>query len=273
MSPLGLINAKLKLTVSPDGNKLDGDGIQTGWFSTEHNRWMPVTFTRKCPDECKKLLQSPAADLTQKWKSLVHVKGPMDSQESEAVQRFLQNPAGKQLLNEVFDFFTGRSQGRGSPLSQRIELQFTTHVPNPVEAGDFRPETALPEWDDMQDPETWDNLRYDVSILKQGDSSPLNTSTNPESRRYFPTPDSHFVDYTFSDGASNMAATIDHELLHIWFVNSDMKRTFPTGHGKNPADANEYETTFQDRLTEFYKQMDKLERCIKECQPGRDKSR
>ena len=48
MSPgFGLTRAKLILTVSPDGNTLEGDGVATGWFSTQHNRWNKVTITRK----------------------------------------------------------------------------------------------------------------------------------------------------------------------------------------------------------------------------------
>jgi len=49
MSPYGWTLTPLKLTISPDGNKLEGDGVETGWFSPVDNRWMPVTFTRKCP--------------------------------------------------------------------------------------------------------------------------------------------------------------------------------------------------------------------------------
>jgi len=59
MSPPGLTLAKLKLKISPDGKKLEGNGVETGWFHPDRNRWMPITFARKCPTLTKRFQTPP----------------------------------------------------------------------------------------------------------------------------------------------------------------------------------------------------------------------
>ena len=64
------------------------------------------------------------------------------------------------------------------------------------------------------------------------------------------------------DPASNMARTLHHELLHVWYLNTQSDDEYPTGH--KDVGEREISQLFWDRLKAFAEQQDELTRPARE---------
>jgi hypothetical protein len=97
---------------------------------------------------------------------------------------------------------------------------------------------------------------YTVPVTRQGDSP-------ADYGHAFPSPDDRCFTYTFSEGASEMAKTIFHELLHIWWMNQHQTDYHNSGHGTDLKKCANYQPEFVRKLRDFYQAMDELEKCLK----------
>jgi hypothetical protein len=64
------------------------------------------------------------------------------------------------------------------------------------------------------------------------------------------------------DPASNMARTLHHELLHVWYLNTQSDQQYPTGH--KDVSKREIAQLFWDRLEKFAEQQDDYTRPARE---------
>lgn len=206
--------------------------------------------------ECDQRLSCPSDSATDDWNKLINP--PFDKLPSEgaknAVSRFLQTTSGSSLIHDLNDLLAPN----GVPKT-KINMSFVDKLPNQDAGGSFFPPQPYPADGEETDPEALKNFSYAVKIENQPDYS-----GDVMSRSF---PPSSIVsalsfNYSFTDGGSEMAATIDHELLHIWFVNK-FYSVDNTGHGPDGSDPASYDPTFFDRLRKFYGDMDKLEQCLK----------
>ena len=187
---------------------------------------------------------------------------PLTPANKIAISRFLSNCEGEKLLNELSnmpcpsDWNAPPGCKMGSYL--KFKLRFRNRVPGDPEAGSVTPGEPYPNPDpEVRDPEAMKKFVYTVSVTNQGDSP-------PGERHAFPTPDDACFSYTFSDGSSEMAKTIYHELLHIWWMNKDPQVDYHNaGHGPDLGKCSNYERDFVQKLRDFYRVMDGLEMCLK----------
>ena len=107
------------------------------------------------------------------------------------------------------------------------------------------------------EPETSNEPEYNVRVLDRPDSG-------PRSRRLFsheswpdPSVPPYTIRFTHSDPTSQMATTLYHELLHVWFVNARPRSTYPTGHGA--VELGQFEDEFFRHLQDFTAQIDEVE--------------
>ena len=75
----------------------------------------------------------------------------------------------------------------------------------------------------------------------------------------YPSPGSICFTYRFKDPTSRMAATLYHELLHIWWMNK--YNTTYAGHGTDLGSCGNYQPAFIENLKRFYRAMDGLATC------------
>ena len=128
------------------------------------------------------------------------------------------------------------------------------------EGGHFSPDQYFPNPYDPESEPGWPQFFYDVTILPQKDSP----ATPPN---YWPGGSALCIRYSFSSGASEMATTIYHELLHIWWINN-FHSTY-TGHDPDAGNCSAYAPGFMKKLKDFYGDMDNREQCQG---PGSSKS-
>ena len=108
----------------------------------------------------------------------------------------------------------------------------------------------------VPDPAT-ERITYVVSIS--------NESTRTESdggvmmMDSFPSSESICFNYRFKDPTSRMAATLYHELLHIWWMNKH--QSTDSGHGRDLASCGNYEPAFINNLKRFYRSLDGFATC------------
>lgn len=188
---------------------------------------------------------------------------PLTPANKEAIKRFLSNCEGERLLNELSNMpcpgFWNAPPGCKMGSYLKFKLRFRDRVPSDrvpsPEAGSVSPGQPFPNpYDEMIDPEAVRKFPYTVSVTNEKDGA-------PGERHAFPTPDDACFSYTFSDGSSEMAKTIYHELLHIWWMNKD--QTDYTGHDTDLEKCSNYHPFFVRKLKDFYQVMDGLEMCLK----------
>jgi hypothetical protein len=193
---------------------------------------------------------------------------PLTPANKEAIKRFLSNCEAEKLLNALAnmpcpkDWNAPPGCTMGSYL--KFKLRFRDRVPGDPEAGSVTPGQPYPN--PNPDPEVYDlegvkkELKlfpYTVSVTNQKDGA-------PGERHAFPTPDDACFSYTFSDGSSEMAKTIYHELLHIWWMNKEPQADYHNaGHGPDLGQCSNYERDFVQKLRDFYRVMDDVEMCLK----------
>jgi hypothetical protein len=130
-----------------------------------------------------------------------------------------------------------------------------------VEAGHVHPGQFYPD-PGRSEPGALKRFTYTISVTREKD-------TRAEYGHAFPSPSSPCFPYTFSEGASEMAKTIYHEVLHIWWMNLnqtdyDDPSGQGSGHGTDLESCDNYRPEFVRRLRDFYRDMDGLEECLKQ---------
>jgi hypothetical protein len=218
-----------------------------------------------CPDNCAGILRADttAATLFQK----IYVGLADGSHETAAnkiaVSRFLSNCESSRLLNDLVNMPCPRhwrSPQPGCKLGDyiKIKLLFRDRNLADAEAGSTSPGRPFPDPspDGESDPQAVKNFVYTISITHQ-------TDIDPSYRSAFPAPDNQCFAYSYKDGSSAMAATLYHELLHIWWMNNEKLSQDNFGHGIDLYKCSNYERPFAQLLGDFSRVMDNLERCIK----------
>jgi len=218
-----------------------------------------------CDDNCPEVL-APKPNASKLFEGLyaglADGHGPLTPVQKIAISRFLSNCEGEKLLNELANMPCDPSWNAppgckmGSYL--RFKLRFRDRVPGDPEAGSVSPGDPFPNPDPaVRDLEALKKSVYTVSVTNEKDGS-------PGERHAFPTPDHPCFTYTFSEGSSEMAKTIYHELLHIWWMNKDPQVDYHNaGHGPDLGKCSNYEQDFVQKLRDFYRVMDGLEMCLK----------
>jgi hypothetical protein len=203
--------------------------------------------------DCQARLKGPSDAAKDTWNPLLNPSSDLlPATAKDAVSRFLQTKEGCALIHDL--------SGLLPPGKPRIDISFVQDLPEGSDssgAGEFSPQQIFPATDEATDPEARANFKYHVWIKYQGDGPP---SIIP---RHFPpsgTSTNGGFDYDFREGSSEMAATVEHELSHVWFMNKN--QTTNTGHDQG-RDASQYDSGFLDRSKKFCDEMNKLENCLK----------
>lgn len=141
----------------------------------------------------------------------------------------------------------------------KFRIQFRERQASDLEAGSVDLENPFPD-PSTADPDALKRYIYNVSItnervrLSEGGGVLLTNS--------FPDPRDSCFSYRFSDPTSAMAATLYHELLHIWWMNKNQTNRLLSGHGPDLRSCANYEPGFVQRLRGFYRAMDALDSCL-----------
>lgn len=182
-----------------------------------------------------------------------------DPSPQAVIDRFLSNCESARLLEQLVDMpcHWDRSNCRmGSRL--RFKLRFGERQPGDLEAGHIEPETFYPD-PSTADPNALRNHVYTIFITNERAS--LTGGGGTLLRSSYPDPGDSCFDYSFSDPVSQMAATLYHELLHLWWMNTIPSDRNNSGHGTNLGSCSNYEAEFIRRLRGFYRVMDAFENC------------
>src|ERR1019366_2861953 len=209
-----------------------------------------------CPDllaacgTCKPFsAKSDPAALTS-WQNMVQVSPGANADEQEAINRFLQSSEGVSLEEALQKMFCSHPDKSCWP---RIRITFGQT--SNAEGGEFFPDKFFPNPYDPESEPGWPQFFYDVTVLPQKKDSP---ATPPY---YWPGGSLPCISYSFSSRASQMATTIYHELLHIWWINNSQQDE-NTGHGGRTDNCSSYaEPFFMKKLKDFYADMDNREQC------------
>lgn len=218
-----------------------------------------------CPPcgDCAAMLK-PNPDAERLFKRLY--AGPADptipptTAEQQAISRFVGSCVGAKLLNELASmpcpshWEAPATCTMGSYL--RFKVRFRDLAPGAdVEAGSVTPGQPYPD-PATSDPDLLKDFVYTVSLTRQGDVS-------ADYGHAFPAPDDACFTYTFNQGSSEMSKTLYHELLHIWWMNKNQTDYKNSGHGPDLGKCDNYQPEFTEKLRDFYRAMDELEKCLK----------
>jgi hypothetical protein len=217
-----------------------------------------------CEDNCQEML-APNPNAARLFESLyadlADPNVPLTPANKLAISRFLSNCKSEELLNALANMPCPSSWNAppGCKIGPRLKfkLRFRDRVPSDPEAGSVWPGEPFPNPDpEVSDPEAVRKFEYIVSVTNQKDG--------PAGERHaFPTPESACFFYTFSDGSSEMAKTLYHELFHIWWMNHYQTDYHNSGHGPDLGQCSNYDPYFVRKLRDFYRVMDGLEQCLK----------
>ncbi|MDB4950966.1 MAG: hypothetical protein JWM27_3615, partial [Gemmatimonadetes bacterium] len=197
------------------------------------------------------LRRTPGTDAADSWTELgatVEADGERSAAANEAVRRMMATASGAELVNSLWRAFCGRGRCR-----TRITVRFMDRLPpDAVEAG------AAGQFS----PPDRGAARYTV-LVRNELPDPHPHVPQRGDHRSWPGDDSARainIDYTHTDPASTMADTLYHELLHVWYVNTQHDTTYPTGH--DDVRQAEISPVFLGRLRSFAAEMDALETSI-----------
>jgi hypothetical protein len=219
----------------------------------DHSKAAPGPVRRLPPSTGGVLRRVPGKDAADSWKQLVgqvqieNISGEKKATASTVLDRFLKIPSGQKLINDLWKTFCGRKG--------RCRSKITVHVVDklPPEAGG--------EAAGYFTPSAPDQPLYDVYLLYH---APL---TEDERSRTLPAgqwpqgKSNSQIFYKFVDSESEMAITLFHELLHVWFVNQGGSPLYPTGHGD--VEKGEFEPDYFEKLKQAYAEIDALEAKIR----------
>ncbi len=223
-----------------------------------------------CPDNCAGILRPDPTAAALFEKLYVGLAEGSDNTAANriAVSRFLSNCESSRLLNDLVNMpcpAHWRNPGPQCKLGDyiRIKLRFRDRNLADAEAGSTSPGQPFPDPspEGESDPDAVRNFVYTVSITHQSD-------LDPSYRSAFPHPDDRCFAYSYKDGPSAMAATLYHELLHIWWMNNEKLPRDDFGHGVDLYKCSNYKRAFAQLLGDFSRVMDNLESCIKRPEGG-----
>lgn len=241
---------------------------------------MPAGTFRDGPsdnDPCIQFRASPSKEDIDRWNKLVKpaYKAKPQTADEKAIDRFLRTPLGRELLSKLTEGFAKTNA------TVTIQLDFRNKT-STGEAGDLTPPTPASEANDR-------TMTYTAQVKRDSDR------VGGEDRTRFPTPNAtRGFNYHYRDGASEMASTIYHELLHVDSLNQyDFDNPDGDGEGADPnvnesasvggapgpvrvgdnyghgrggdgaRDETSYAKDFLDNLSKYAKQLDDLEQCNK----------
>lgn len=179
---------------------------------------------------------------------------------AEAVNRMLATTSGGTLANDLYKVFCP-----GDKCGTAIKVVVVGKIPGEDPA---KPDVGL------FDPDTAGAKNYTIWV-KHVDPPAAGVMRGPSTG--WPSNDcSKSVCPAYSDPESEMAGTLFHEALHIWFLNTQKGATHPTGHGPEPAKPGGVEKAFMDRLQSMNTDLANREKQIHQSQqpktPPREKS-
>jgi len=198
------------------------------------------------------LRRVPGKDAQESWDALVEGVEVRDADKEsrdtagrraradEAVKRMLQTASGQKLANQLYAAFCKKDRCR-----TKIRVVFADRVPG-NEAGLFEPSDAGAP-------------RYTVYVKHVFPPTPgaiqLPGGCWPDNKA------PATVCYSYADPASDMANTLYHESLHVWFVNTQGDSAiYPTGH--MDVNKGEIDPLFLKKLREMSADLDALEKKI-----------
>ena len=179
---------------------------------------------------------------------------------AEAVNRMLATTAGGTLANDLYKVFCPGDKC-GTSLKVSVVEKIPGEDPANPDVGLFAPDTAGAK-------------QYSIWI-KHIDPPAAGVIRGPSTG--WPSNDcSKAVCPTYTDPESEMAGTLFHEALHVWFLNTQKGAKHPTGHGPEPAKPGGVEKAFMDRLqsenTDLGNQEKQIHQAQQPQQPPREKS-
>jgi hypothetical protein len=254
-SALRGIQAKLSISQPHDPLEHEADRVADAVLATRDTvapqAALPA-ISASSPSAAATLQRTPGVDAEDSWSALVTqvVRPRNDGREErarEAVRRYLMTVTGQRLINQLWTLFCSR--GRGACRS-RVTASFLDQRSGGWEqaGGYFGPDEPNAA-----------EYRVDVRNLSPPDPDSRSRTlwgewgTGPEQ-----------VSWTHVDPESDMANALFHELLHVWFVNTqtDLQGAMPpdllhTGHG-DPY-RGEIDPLFSRRYQAFATEMSSLE--------------
>lgn len=189
--------------------------------------------------------RTPGVDPEDSWNAVVDRIGVPESAERRQVamtakERMLATASGARLINSLWRLFC---HGRGN-CRARVSVLFTQTLPT-TEAGASG----------YFEPGSPDQPHYNVWVLSRLPSIPDGRSITLGGS--WP-PGDALIHFTHADPESDMASTLYHEMLHVWFVHAGRQDIgFPTGHGD--VTRGEIEPQFLEMLRGFTRELDALE--------------
>jgi hypothetical protein len=188
------------------------------------------------------------ADTQERWNRLVELQfmppeANREERAHEAIRRMLHRPEGERLIAQLWRLFC-----RDIRRLPRITASFVDERDGGwTEAnGDVSPGNARANHYQI-------HIRNQVPRIRRYPGYTLHSTWGGGS---------YVINFQHEDPESQMASTLYHELLHIWFVNTQTNSIFPTGHGD--VTQGEIEPLFYGRLRQFSEEIDALEREIHE---------
>jgi hypothetical protein len=195
------------------------------------------------------LRRVPGKDAADSWKGIVgqvQIENPTAEKKATTttvLNRFLQISSGQRLINDVWNLFC-----RGK---RRCQADVTIHMVDalPPEIGGGADGSFFP-------PEK-DEPHYDVYVLYRAPLTEDERRTKTHIGQWPQGKSDLQIFYTAEESESNMATTLFHELLHVWFINQGVYSAYKTGHWD--VEKGEFEVVYFERLKEAYKEIDELE--------------
>jgi hypothetical protein len=188
-----------------------------------------------------RLRRTPGTDAPDSWAALapdgIEVSDARRPAAEEAIRRMLTTASGAQLVNSLWRTFC-----RSGTCRTRIRVRFLDQLPQSDRelgaAGHFEPDQPGAR-------EYRIRLRNELPSAGTviGGSWPGGSPVD--------------IAFTHSDPESGMAETVYHELLHVWYVNTQQDSLYPTGHGD--VQRGEIAPLFLERIQGFMRDIDALE--------------
>lgn len=262
MGPLGRVNYGIKCGAIPDCSQPDTaedkNLRQNICKQLRDQGALCCDLLPFCDANCQQML-APNPNAAKLLDALLvqPVQGTVTPAAKIAIGRFLQNCEGEKLLNEISKMPCPAfwNPPAGCTMGDKIKFKLRFLIPGSDEKSGVDPGRPYPD-PTTSDSELLKKFVYTVSVHYEKDSP-------PGTGHGFPTPDDACFTYTFSDGSSQMADSIYHELLHIWWINKYQTDYRDSGHGTDLQKCANYDPKFVGRLKDFDRVMDGLEKCLK----------
>lgn len=196
------------------------------------------------------IMRQAGTDPQASWDALVNFDVTPDTPENQqrakdAIQRVIKTKEGALLVNQLWNTF---ATGKKHRLTSSIAVHFVDTLPKGVTdaTGFFSPSLAGAS-------------QYDVSVRNE-QPPPAGVISLGGTWPGKPATQSYY--YAHTDAESVMGATLFHELLHVWFVNTQTGAVYPTGHQDVLKD--QIDPLFFSRLKTFSGELDDLEKKMHE---------